>query len=567
MDELLRTPTADSDDRRERLALLASRAFDVLVVGGGITGAAVAHRAACEGLSVALVERGDFAGGTSGRSSRLIHGGLRYLKHLRLSLVHDSLREQRSLARLAPHLVRPLRMLLPLYGRTLPSRCGHRLGMAVYAAMQAGARGRRANLRAASELAREEPLLGAEGLQGGYVCREYLTHDARLVWETVLAAAESGACAVNYARVEELLTARGRVCGAAVRDLVTGRTHEVSARVVVNASGPWSDRLAPGQAAGVRPLRLTKGVHVFLPRRRLPLACAVAFRARRDGRHMVVIPFDNLLLVGPTETEYRGRPDDARPEPEDVDYLLDSLGAAFDGADFRAADVLAARAGLRPLYDDGSRAAGQVSRSYRVEWQQDGLLSIVGGKLTLHRRAARDALRLISRRLGPVRASTRARPQATRADSTARTSATARTGSAERTAWADAPLPGAAWDCQPERLAEDLREAGLAEDSAAHLLETYGARAALFLPLLAEGPGLRLKLLPALPHVRAEAVFAARHEMAVSAEDFTERRTDLALLALAEGVTLPSWPWPPAPATREPAYAAAATAPDGGVFK
>ena len=550
MTERFTITNAEAPRREERFARLSTGGFDVLVIGGGITGAAVAHRAACAGLKVALVEQNDFASGTSGRSSRLIHGGLRYLKHFHLGLVYDSLREQQRLAQLAPHLVRPLTMLLPLYGQRLSSRCGHRLGMAVYAAMQPGGRRLRPSLRDAEGLAREEPLLGVEGLQGGYVCREYLTHDARLVWETVLAATQAGACAVNHTRVDELLTTRVRVAGASVRDLVTGLTHEVSARVVVNAAGPWSDRLAGGRVVGNQHrLRLTKGVHVFLPRRLLPLTRAVAFRAPTDGRHMVAIPVENLLLVGPTETEFHGRPEDARPSPEDISYLLDALGAAFDGADFQPRDVLEARAGLRPLYDDGSRAAGQVKRSYRVEWHADGLLSVIGGKLTLHRRAARDAFAHISRRLGKVETSPRMRHE-------------------RRASWTDAPLPGAAWSCSAEQLCEVLRDAGLCEDSIGHLIGTYGARAALFVGLLAEEPDGRRRIVPGLPHVRAEAVFASRYEMAVRLEDFTERRTDLALRAKGAGEMLPAGLWEVKEQdARTAAHALVATAADGGVFK
>jgi glycerol-3-phosphate dehydrogenase len=505
--------TSSWHDREAALARLERERFEVLVVGGGITGAALAHRAARSKLRVALVEQNDFASGTSSRSSRLIHGGLRYLKHGHVRLVRRCLREQQRLAASAPHLVRPLSLLLPLYRLSSARLLAHRGGMALYRALQPeGSALFHKRLDARSLLA-AEPLLPSAGLQSGYLCREYLTHDARLVWETVLGATQGGACTLNYVRLVEFLFARGRVVGGMLRDELTGRTIEVHARVLVNTTGPWSDRLTSRIHAGARRLRLTKGVHLIAPRRLLPLSHAVIFFSPRDKRPLVAIPTENLVIIGPTETEYEGEPGCAVPEPCDIEYLLEALWSFFPDCAVSSGDVLA-RAGLRPLYDQSGKPAGEVSRAYHIEWQREGLLSVLGGKLTLHRQAAEKALKVLAHGLGPT-----VRPVQGDAGTTQK-------------------LPGAVWACPPDEIMEKLQEAGVSGDSVAHLLNTYGSRALLFVDLLAEEPAGAQRIAPPLPFIRAEAVFSMRYEMATCAEDFTERRTDLALRAHVEGRSL-----------------------------
>ncbi|HEV2912209.1 MAG TPA: glycerol-3-phosphate dehydrogenase/oxidase [Pyrinomonadaceae bacterium] len=510
--------SSSSREREAALARLETEGFDLLVIGGGITGAAIAHRAAGQGLRVALIEQGDFASGTSSRSSRLIHGGLRYLKHGQVRLVHRCLLEQKRLSILAPHLVRPLSLMLPLYHHSSAKLWAHRGGMALYRALQPTASGPFHQLLDAPSMRGHEPLLSAQGLQGGFLCREYLTHDARLVWETVLAATRAGACALNYVRLSEFITSRGRVTGGILRDELTGRTIEAHAKVVVNTTGPWSDRLTSRINPSTRRLRLTKGVHIILPRRLLPLSQAVIFFSPADKRPLVAIPSENLVIVGPTETEFEGEPGCAVPEPRDIEYLLEALWSFFPAFALSSTDVVA-RAGLRPLYDQSGKPAGEVSRAYHIEWQREGLLSVLGGKLTLHRQAAEEAFNVLAQKLGcaPPR-----RFAATLVD----------------------PLPGALWVRSPETVAEKLLGAGVAPESVAHLLHTYGSRALLFVDLLDEEPAGREAIAPPLPFIRAEALFSMRYEWAACAQDFTERRTDLALRAKVEGITLElDGPW------------------------
>ncbi|OLE53387.1 MAG: hypothetical protein AUG51_13210 [Acidobacteria bacterium 13_1_20CM_3_53_8] len=501
--------------RELRFKRLAEERFDVLVIGGGITGAAVALDASCAGLSCALIEQNDFASGTSSRSSRLIHGGLRYLKQGQVGLVYRSAREQQRLALLAPHLVRPLNLLFPLYQKSFTSRLAHRGGMIAYSALQPFDSKLRHQRSGAKDLLSLEPQLPANGLQDGFICREYLTHDARLVLETTLAACNAGACAVNYARVMDLLFLRGRVVGAVVNDEMTGRSFEVRARVVVNAAGPWADRLINRAAQAKRRLRLSKGVHIIIPREILPLSHAVIFFSRRDERALVAIPAENFVMVGPTETEYEGAPECAAPEREDVDYLLEALRDFFSQLKIENEDVIAARAGVRPLYDKGVRAAGEVSRAYHIEWQRDRLLSVLGGKLTLHRRAAAVTTRLLTREL-------KINPGVARLNATKN------------------PLPGANWkNFSEEETKALLMRLSIEEESADHLIRAYGSRSLLFADMLTEERELARRITPSLPHIAAEVPFSIRYEMAVRPQDFFERRSDLALCLKAEGETWP----------------------------
>ncbi len=303
--------TADASPlilRQEVLDRLAGAAVDLLVVGGGITGAAIAHLAARRGVRVVLVDRGDFASGTSSRSSRLIHGGLRYLQHGQLGIVYHSLREQLVLAQMAPHLVRRQSFLLPVYRDSPVPPWLIALLVAVYHGLRPRRSGLTYRRLSPQEALQEEGLLRHSGLLGALLYHEFATHDARLVLETVLAARAAGAATLNYVGLVDFLAAGGRVRGGILQDQLTGRVLEVRARAVVNAAGPWSDMLARSVDPGRHRLRLTKGVHLVLPRHRLPLAVGVNLFSPRDGRAFMARPVGNLVFVGPTETDYAGDP-------------------------------------------------------------------------------------------------------------------------------------------------------------------------------------------------------------------------------------------------------------------
>jgi glycerol-3-phosphate dehydrogenase len=507
-------------ERAATIEQLSSATYDLLIVGGGITGAAIAREAARAGLRVALIEQGDYASGTSSRSSRLIHGGLRYLRDLRFGLVTASLREQAHLATVAPHLVRPMPFLLPMYRDSEPSPTAMRIGMRVYRALSPSHAAKAHRRLSAAETVLHEPLLAPDGLAGGLLHQEYVTHDSRLVVETILAAREGGAVTANYVSRVVSLTEKGRAIGAVAHDAISGGRFDIRARVVVNATGPWRET-ASSQGAGA-PITLTKGAHVLLPDHRLPLQQAVAFLSPRDGRALFGVPQSGFVYLGTTETPYHGNPGDVVADGADVAYLVEAASAAFPSCGLSAADVAASWAGVRPLVSTRGRALGQLSRRYTMQWDADGVLTILGGKLTLHRRMARAALGAIARQgaLGGFRPST---------------------------AHDMAPLPGAVWSTPPSEVTAALLQHGLSHVSAAHLTDTYGARAAAFVTLLRERPDWARRIAAPLPHVWAEVGFAMRHEMAVCADDFLRRRGDLALRLAAEGLDVPpslnAW-WP-----------------------
>ncbi len=499
--------------RRDLWAALEEEHFDLLVIGGGITGAGVAHLAARRGLRVALIERVDFAGGTSGRTSRLIHGGLRYLLHGQVRFVRRSLAEQVRLAQALPRLIRPQAFLLPLYSDAPVSPSAIRFLMSVYHVLRP-IRGRQPYQHlTARETIEKESLLRRDRLLGGLLYGEFSTHDARLVVETILGARAAGAVTLNYAGLVNFLVSGGRVVGGLVQDQVSGRRAEVRARAVINAAGPWSDALARALDPTHRRLRLSKGAHAVLSRSRLPLAQGVSLLSPRDGRAFMVRPDGDLVFAGPTETEYEGDPSAVSADAADRDYLLETLDLYFPEAHLGSGDVIAMTAGVRPLSDQSSRPAGEVSRSYDMVWAPPGLLSVLGGKLTLHRRAAQEALRFLASRTGgdagPARDDGRGH------------------------------LAGAAGDSPGESVVQALRDGALSPETATHFLQTYGSRAPHLFRAIRDDPEGREPIVPGLPHVWAELPFAIEHEMAVRPEDYLWRRTDLALQAAARARPIP----------------------------
>ncbi len=513
--------------RRERLARLAGARFDVLVIGGGITGAGVALDAAARGLSVALVEQGDFAGGTSSRSTKLVHGGLRYLPMLDLAQVREDLGERGRLLRNAPHLVRPLPFVLPLYrgarhplGLRLPAALrplaplGVACGLWTYDVLARGpaARGRlRPHRRlAGGEAAALVPPLRVDGLARAYLYYDAVTDDARLVMAVLRAAARRGAVAANYVQAVELVVERGRVAGARSCDLLSGQRAAVSAGTTVNATGIWAEAVAGLAGRPAFRVRRAKGVHLVVPGARLRLGrAALVLPETDDGRLAFVVPWQGAALVGTTDTEWDGPPDAPRADGRDVAYLLDHASRFLDVRLGRE-DVLGVYAGLRPLVSAGRGAGGpsaRLSRRHEVLTSAEGLVTVVGGKLTTYRRMAEDAVNHV---LGRPRGT----PSPTRA----------------------LPLEGA------EDLAGALpllrsraRACGVSPRALAHLVRSYGTGAAAVLDLAAARPDLAAPLVPGHPHLGAEVVAAVRDEMAQTVADVLMRRTRLAHLLPGQG--------------------------------
>lgn len=491
-------------DARARPALLRDLGrehFDVLVVGGGITGAGIARDAALRGLSVALLEAEDFAAGTSNRSTKLIHGGLRYLAMGDFALVREAALERKAVHAMAPHLAEPRWMVLPARSRFELAK--YRIGVGLYEMLGAVAPAdRRASLDA-EELAAAEPLLDRELFPWACVYREYLTDDARLVMATLRAAAGAGARLASRLRVDGLLHERDRVIGVRARCALSGETLEVRARSVVNAAGPWAEQVAaledqPGD--GPR-LHLSKGVHIVLPRARLPIE-NLLYLPMPDGRAVFAIPRGETVYVGTTDTSWHG---DHRLWPEvdaaDVDYLLEPLGRCFDAPAPTREDVVATWAGLRPLIAKPGKAARALSRRDEIWTGAGGMLTIAGGKLTGFRHMAEEVLEAVAR------VSDRTLPPPP----------------------GPTTLPGGDFEGAPEDLARSLPGTdNLAPGCAERLVRLYGTEARAVLEAGAE------PLVPGGELVRGEIDWAVTREAAHDLEDLIYRRTRAAWYSPAE---------------------------------
>jgi len=391
--------TSPDARRRDAARRLAETGVDLLVVGGGITGAGIARDAALRGLSVAIVEKTDFGAGTSSRSSKLVHGGLRYLENYQFGLVMESTRERYRQRRLNPHLVWPIPFLMPVYEGSRHGMFKLNLGLWLYDLL-AMFRSFRIHKKLRPDRATAlAPGLRSEGLRGGlhyYDCR---TDDARLTLANVLDAERHGAIALNYTRyVGPQRDSGGRVEGAALADELDGSRWDLRCRHIVYATGHWSDR-TPGAPGGGKLIRPTKGVHVVVPRERLPIDAAVTLTAVRDGRVMFAIPFENTTYIGTTDTDYDGDLDDIRASSDDVAYILETTNHYFPDAALTAADVRSTWAGLRPLIRDDSDSAYKTSREHEIFPEPSGITTIAGGKLTTYRAMADEVMRHVVRDL------------------------------------------------------------------------------------------------------------------------------------------------------------------------
>ncbi len=390
--------------RAQRLAALADRHFDLLVVGGGITGTGIARDAARRGLAVALVEKEDFAAGTSSRSSRLIHGGVRYLEHGYLHLVFEASRERRRLLTLAPNLVRPLRFTWPVYRGARVKRWQLAAALTLYDALALFRNvGRHRRLRADEVLA-AEPALATDGLLGGAAYWDAATDDARLTLANALDAAHASATVVNHAEVAGLTHSSpgGAIDGVLVRDLLSGATLRVQARAVFNATGPWTDEIARLEDPHAGPaVRGTKGVHIAVPAVRVANRQAVTMLSPDDGRVMFSLPAGAQTIIGTTDTGTSRHPHEVRASRADVRYLLSAANRFFPAARLTEDDVIAAWAGIRPLVARTNRGdPGSASREHAITRTKRGVLTVTGGKLTTYRAMAEQCVDAAVRTLG-----------------------------------------------------------------------------------------------------------------------------------------------------------------------
>ncbi|MGH7914081.1 MAG: glycerol-3-phosphate dehydrogenase/oxidase [Candidatus Binataceae bacterium] len=488
--------------RDEQIAHLSRANFDLAVIGGGINGVAIARDAAMRGLSVALIERGDFAGATSSHSSKLIHGGLRYLAQGQLRLVRTALAERERLRRLtAPHLVKSMRFFFPLYRGRGPSRVALGAGLWLYDLFARPARAERHRWVNRARALAAEPLLNPDSLMGGAFYYDDGGDDARLTIENALDAACHGGAIANYVKLERFSHTQGRIAAAEVRDRVSGSRFELRARLFVNAAGPWIDDVRRLDDLSVAPsVRLTKGVHLVIGRERLPVSEALVL-SDSHGRIVFVIPHGEVALVGTTDTDFDGDRERVAAEPGDIDYLLGVVSQSVPGAMLTTADVAASFAGLRALAAaDGGRAPSTLSREEVIIESRSGLISIAGGKLTTHREIAGRIVDRAASILGR---------------------------GAGRSPTLDTPLPGARPVEIEEPGAAARALAALPKDLREAMVARYGTRAIVAASLVRRSPELARPLAAGCPAAAVEVIHAVRCEMAVSVADFIERRTAL----------------------------------------
>jgi len=388
-----------AEGRKDQLEQMASKQLDVLVIGGGITGAGILWDAGLRGMSAGLVEKSDFASGTSSRSTKLIHGGLRYLARGEIGLVREVGSERMLLHERLPHLVEPLPVLLPIYRGGKYGFLSTSLGIALYDRLAGVKPEDRRRMYRRGETLMMEPLLRPEGLLGAGVYMEYRTDDARLTIEIIKSAARNGAHVCHYAEVTDLLYRNGRAAGVRVRDRLSGDTYALYARKIVNAAGPWADQIRRlDQSSEPGRLLLSKGVHLVVARERLPIGKAVYFDAP-DRRMVFAIPRGNKTYIGTTETIYEGDAGEPSATVRDAEYLLDAVNRVFPAVRLQLSDIESAWAGVRPLIREPGKALSDISRKDEIFVSPSGLISIAGGKLTGFRKMAAKVVDLIARQL------------------------------------------------------------------------------------------------------------------------------------------------------------------------
>ena len=388
--------------RKDYIQELESETFDLLIVGGGITGAGIALDAVSRGLKVALVEKKDFAWGTSSRSTKLIHGGLRYLKQFEIALVREVGLERAIVYNNARHVVRPEKMLLPIVEKGSLGKTMSSLGLWVYDYLADVRKSEKRRMLTKEATAAKEPLLRTDVLKGGGLYYEYRSDDARLTIENIKTAHKKGAVCLNYAEVVDYIEdEEGQICGAKIVEHISKKEISIKAKMLVNATGPWVDelrRIKNGEVKGKR-LHLTKGVHIVVPRERLPLKQSAYFDVEGDDRMLFAIPRGKITYIGTTDTNYKDKISRPVAHIEDIDYLLNATNFMFPSCKLSQDDVISTWAGLRPLIHEDGKDPSELSRKDEIFYAKNGLISIAGGKLTGYRKMAERTLDVVLEKL------------------------------------------------------------------------------------------------------------------------------------------------------------------------
>lgn len=502
--------------RPSAISALSGEAFDLAIIGGGITGAGVAREAALGGLRVALLERDDFAAGTSSRSSRLIHGGVRYLEYGYLGLVFEASRERRLLLTLAPHLVRPLAFTWPVYRGARIPRWKLRAGLTLYDSLALFQNVHRHTALDKRGVLASEPGLDPNALLGGARYWDAATDDSRLTVTNALAAADAGAVMLNHCSVIGSTHNGTHISGVVARDELSNQEFHVKARVVLNATGPWSDATAAltGESDGNQVLG-SAGTHVLVPRQRIGNRDAITLLSPLDGRVMFVLPAGAFSIIGTTERPANSGPDQIRPTIADVTYLLQSVNRLFPFAQLSPEDVISAWAGIRPLARTraGEHSAGSASREHAITRRADGLLSVTGGKLTTYRSMAEDIVSHVWQEIQTLPPAISNRPSQRLVTAVAASRVT--------------PLPGGdivALESVAADASTTVHDVAVGE----RMAHAYGSRWRNVWSYVQRDPLLGARLIEGLPYLTAEVAHAVEREWACTISDVLIRRTHLA---------------------------------------
>lgn len=501
---------------------LQQETFDLLIIGGGITGVGAAQDAASRGLKVALIERGDYAIGTSSRSSKLIHGGLRYLAQGNFRVTYESCAERALLQELAPHLVKPMSFLVPIY------RLGHGLmvfaGLWLYDIISLVKNSKFHKRVSAKKACQIVPLLENKGLLLGYLYHDCQTNDARLVMEVIKSAASYNTIPCNYLEAIDLIKEQNFIVGAKAKDLIGGQEISIRAKQVINATGVWMDKMCqvdePQSNKKVRP---AKGVHITIDRLRIPSEQALLFEsAYNDGRSLFFIPWYEGVVIGTTDTDFKGNIDSPVASAEDIKYIIESTNKVFPNAKLTNQDVLSSYTGLRPLIDEGSKSTKDISREHRIFESDSGLISIAGGKLTTYRLMANQLMSFVIKSMKDRNLVKEVKPTITDKICLSGFSQGQTLESAQKEFFLKA-----------EKL-------GLDKTVSDHLVEDYGFNAQEILNIITGNKTLSARLTPKLPFIQAEVVYCVRFEQVAHLDDFLVRRTRISFLTQDQGVSVAS---------------------------
>ncbi|AIC96430.1 glycerol-3-phosphate dehydrogenase/oxidase [Shouchella lehensis] len=495
--------------RTNTLQSMQGQQLDLLVIGGGITGTGIALDAQTRGLSTGLIEMQDFAAGTSSRSTKLIHGGLRYLKQFEIKLVAEVGKERAIVYENAPHVTEPVRMMLPFYKGGTFNAFTTSLGLSVYDRLAGVKKDERRTMMNAKEALKKESILASEGLKGAGMYVEYRTDDARLTMEVAKSAAERGAKLINYVKADSFLYENGKLVGVQATDRLTGESVKIYARKIINATGPWVDTLREqDRSREGKSIHHTKGVHLVLSKERLPLNRAVYFDTPfGDGRMMFAIPRGKKVYVGTTDTNFKGDQKEPGVTIDDVNYILDATNQLFPGYHLTKTDVESSWSGIRPLIHEDGKDPSEISRKDEIFHSKSGLMTIAGGKLTGYRKMADTIVSIAAEELSKE---------------TGKSYPSCQT---KEMALSGGHVGGSAkYEAFKQKTIRDGVEKGLTQDEAQEIAERYGSNAPAVFSYLQEDNHYDLpKALYAMLR------YGIEQEMTVTAVDFLMRRVSYLL--------------------------------------